>query len=194
MDSYVTGGTIRMLREKKGYTQKQLAERLSVSDKTVSKWEMGKGLPDITLLEPLALALGVSVAELISGDCAVNRNRSANLNRTRFYVCPVCGNILWSVGEGAFSCCGVSLPPLEAEEPDGDHGIQVERVEDEWYVTLTHPMTKDHYLSFMAYVTTDQVTLRKLYPEQTAESRFPMAGHGTLYVYCNHHGLYQVKL
>ena len=194
MDSYVTGGTIRMLREKKGYTQKQLAERLFVSDKTVSKWEMGKGLPDITLLEPLARALGVSVAELISGDCAVNRNRGGNMARMRFYVCPVCGNILWSVGEGAFSCCGVSLPPLEPEEPDGDHRIQVERVEDEWYVTLAHPMTKDHYLSFMAYVTTDRVTLRKLYPEQSAESRFPMAGHGTLYVYCNHHGLYQTRI
>ena len=194
MNAYVTGGAIRALREKQGCTQKQLADRLMVSDKTVSKWELGKGLPDITLLEPLAGALGVSVAELLSGECVVNRNRSGNLRRMRFYVCPVCGNVIWSVGEGSFSCCGITLPPLEAETPEEDHAIRVERMEDEWYVSLDHPMSKSHYLSFMAYVTTDRVDFRKLYPEQSPESRFPMRGPGTLYVYCNHHGLYQTRI
>ena len=118
MEHYVTGAAIRALREKKGCTQKQLADQLSVSDKTVSKWETGRGLPDITLLEPLARALSVSVAGLLSGDCAVNRNRSGNMQRGHFYVCPVCGNFLFALGEGAYSCCGITLPPLEAEEPD----------------------------------------------------------------------------
>ena len=194
MGQYVTGSVIRALREKQNYTQKQLADAISVSDKTVSKWETDRGLPDVTLLEPLAKALKVSVAELLSGEYVVNRNRSGNLNRMRFYVCPVCGNVIWSVGEGAFSCCGITLPPLEAEPAGENHAIRVERMDDEWYVSLDHPMSKNHFLSFMAYVTTDRVDFRKLYPEQSPEARFLMQGHGMLYVYCNHHGLYQTRI
>jgi DNA-binding XRE family transcriptional regulator/desulfoferrodoxin (superoxide reductase-like protein) len=194
MTSYVTGSVIRTLREKKGYTQKQLAERLAVSDKTVSKWENQKGLPDISLLEPLSAALNVSVAELLSGACVTNRNRSGNLQRMKFYVCPVCGNVIWSVGEGAFSCCGISLPPLEAEEPDDEHQLEVQPVEDEWYVTSPHPMKKDHFFSFFALVSTNGVQFLKLYPEQAAEARFPRRGGGTLYACCNRHGLFRVKL
>ena len=194
MNSYVTGGTIRSLREKRQLTQKQLGELVMVSDKTVSKWETGRGLPDITLLEPLAGALGVCVTELLSGACASNRNRSGNLSRARFYVCPVCGNVLWSIGEGAFSCCGIALPPLEAESPDPAHLLHAERVEDEWYVSLDHPMTKEHFLSFMAYVTTDRVEFRKLYPQQPPEARFSRCGPGVLLAYCSHHGLYETKV
>ena len=124
MTNYVTGAAIRALREKRGDTQKELAEKLSVSDKAVSKWETGRGLPDITLLEPLAKTLGVSVTELLSGECVVNRNRSANLLRGSFYVCPVCGNVLWAAGQGSYSCCGVTLPPLEPEDPDAEHEIR----------------------------------------------------------------------
>ena len=194
MGQYVTGSVIRALREKQNYTQKQLADAISVSDKTVSKWETDRGLPDVTLLGPRAKALKVSVAELLSGECVVNRNRSGNLNRMRFYVCPVCGNVIWSVGEGAFSCCGITLPPLEAEPAGENHAIRVERMDDEWYVSLDHPMSKNHFLSFMAYVTTDRVDFRKLYPEQSPEARFLMQGHGMVYVYCNHHGLYQTRI
>ena len=168
MTGYVTGGAIRALREKKGFTQKQLAERLMVSDKAVSKWETGRGLPDVTLLEPLAAVLGVSVAELLSGACVSNRNRSANLLRSRFYVCPVCGNVLCASGEGCFSCCGVRLPPLEPEAPDDAHALRAERMEDEHDLSLHHPMTREHFISFLAYVTTDRVQVLKLYPEQAA--------------------------
>ena len=91
MSRYVTGSVIRALREKQNYTQKQLAEAISVSDKTISKWETDRGLPDVTLLEPLAKALKVSVAELLSGEYVVNRNRSGNPERARFYICPICG-------------------------------------------------------------------------------------------------------
>ena len=152
MQSYVTGEIIRGLREKRRLTQRDLAQRLNVSDKTISKWETGRGLPDITLLEPLAGALSVSVTELLSGDCAENRNRAGNLSRSLFYVCPVCGNVIWSVGEGAYSCCGVSLPPLEAEEPDDAHTIHAEKIEMEWYVTLDHPMDKQHFIPFLGLV------------------------------------------
>ena len=194
MGQYVTGSVIRALREKQNYTQKQLAEAIAVSDKTVSKWETDRGLPDVTLLEPLAKALKVSVAELLSGEYVVNRNRSGNPERARFYICPICGNVIWSMGEGAFSCCGVTLPPLEPEEPDQDHVLSVETVDNEWYVSADHPMTKDHYLSFIALVSYDRVQLCKLYPEQAAEARFPRRGGGTLYACCNRHGLYRVKL
>lgn len=194
MNPYVTGTTIKSLREKRGYTQRQLADLLAVSDKAISKWETQKGLPDISLLEPLARALHVSVAELLSGACVINRNRSGNMLRTCFYVCPVCGNIIHATGEGAFSCCGITLPVQEAEAPDDSHAIGVERVDGEHYVTLRHPMTKTHYLSFFAYATTDQVLLKKLYPEQDPTARFPIAGSGILYAYCNQHGLFQVRL
>ena len=194
MGRYVTGSVIRALREKQNYTQKQLAEAIAVSDKTVSKWETDRGLPDVTLLEPLAKALKVSVAELLSGECVVNRNRSGNPERARFYICPICGNVIWSMGEGAFSCCGVTLPPLEPEEPDEEHVLSVETVDNEWYVSADHPMTKEHFLSFIALVSYDRVQLCKLYPEQAAEARFPRRGGGTLYACCNRHGLYRLKL
>lgn len=194
MTNYVTGAAIRALREKRGDTQKELAEKLSVSDKAVSKWETGRGLPDITLLEPLAKTLGVSVTELLSGECVVNRNRSANLLRGSFYVCPVCGNVLWAAGQGSYSCCGVTLPPLEPEDPDAEHEIRVETVDCEHYVHLDHPMEREHHISFLAHVTTDRVEIVKLYPEMEAETRFRMSGPGRIYAYCNRHGLFEVKI
>jgi DNA-binding XRE family transcriptional regulator/desulfoferrodoxin (superoxide reductase-like protein) len=191
---FVTGGAIRALREKKGYTQKQLAEQVMVSDKAVSKWETGRGLPDISLIEPLAAALHVSVAELLSGELIENKNRAGNMLRGCFYVCPICGNVIHAIGKGAFSCCGVALPPLEAEEADEAHGIQVEKVESDHYVTLRHPMSREHYISFIAYVTMSRVEIVKLYPEQDAEARFQIAGRGMIYAYCSWHGLFRVKV
>ena len=194
MDTYVTGATIKSLRERKGITQGQLAEQLEVSPKTISKWETARGLPDISLLESLAAALGVSVMELMSGEPVCNRNISANLLRSKFYVCPVCGNVLHAMGEAAISCCGVTLPPLEAEDEDGDHSALVERVEDERFVSLCHPMTKNHYISFLAFVTTDSLQLVKLYPEGDAQCRFKIKGSGVLYLYCNRHGLMKRRI
>ena len=194
MEGYVSGGMLRQLREERKLPQRQLAEELGVSDKTVSKWETERGLPDVSLLEPLARALGVSLSELMAGRRTVNRNRSGNPLRGRFYLCPVCGNVIWSMGEGAYSCCGVALPPLEEEEPDEDHALRAETVDGEWYITLDHPMEKEHFLSFAALVTSGGVTLHKLYPEQAAEVRFPRRGGGKLYVCCSRHGLYAVRL
>ena len=194
MNNYVTGSTIKLLREKKGYTQKQLAEKLMVSDKAVSKWESGRGLPDITLMEPLAKTLGVSLAELFSGDCVQNTNRHANMLKGKLYVCPVCGNVIFSAGEGSFSCCGVQLPPLEAEKDEQEHTISTETIEGDLFVSMTHPMEKAHYISFFALVSSERVQLIKLYPEQDASARFPSRARGTLYVYCNRHGLIARKI
>lgn len=189
MNTYITGQTIKRLREGKGLTQAQLAEEIGVSSKAVSKWETAKGLPDISLVEPLSKALGVSVMELMSGDTVINKNISSNLLRSRFYVCPVCGNIIHSTGEAVISCCGITLPPLEAEEFDQEHKVKIEKVEDERFITVDHQMTKSHYISFIAYVTTEKINLVKLYPEGNAETRMMFRGRGYLYIYCNKHGL-----
>ncbi|MBM6867985.1 helix-turn-helix domain-containing protein [Collinsella tanakaei] len=195
MSTYLTAETIRTLREARGLTQRDIAERIGVTDKAVSKWESGRGLPDISLVEPLAGALGVSIAELLTGDVRANANRAGNMLRSRFYVCPLCGNVIHALGEGSFSCCGVTLLPQEAEDAaeDPGHAVHVERIENDWYLTLDHPMTKDHFISFAAYVTSERTTLVKLYPEQTMEVRFPMRGSGYLYIYCNRHGLFRLR-
>ena len=193
MNTYVTGNTIRTLRESRKMTQAELADRLGVSSKTVSKWETAKGLPDISLLQPLARELGVSVIELMNGEHIINRNISANLLRAKLYVCPICGNVIHCLGNAVVSCCGVTLPPLEAEESDDDHAISIENVEDEHFITVHHPMTKAHYISFIAYVTSDRFQLVKLYPEGNAQTRLQLRGRGILYWYCNRHGLYRKK-
>ena len=194
MNTYVTGATIKQLRESRNMTQADLAEQIGVSSKTVSKWETAKGLPDISLLQPLAQALGISVIELMNGDRISNRNISANMLRSKFYVCPICGNAIHSLGDALVSCCGITLPALEAEEPDDCHPITIEAVEDEHFITVSHPMTKDHYISFVAYVTTDRIQMVKLYPEGNAETRLQLRGRGYLYYFCNHHGLFRKKV
>lgn len=193
MNTYVTGNTVKQLREARNMTQAELAEKIGVSSKTVSKWETAKGLPDITLLQPLAQALGISVIELMNGEQICNKNVSANMLRSRFYVCPVCGNMIHSWGNAVVSCCGITLPALEAEDADDDHAVTIENVEDEQFMTVHHPMTKAHYISFVAYVTSDRVQLVKLYPEGNAQTRLQMRGMGYLYYYCNQHGLFRKK-
>jgi len=194
MNTYVTGTTIRQLREARKLTQAELAQRIGVSSKTVSKWETAKGLPDISLLQPLAQALGISVIELMNGEHIANKNISANMLRCKFYVCPLCGNILHSTGNAVVSCCGITLPALGAEEADDDHTLTIENVEDEHFITLPHPMTKDHFISFVAFVTDSRMQLVKFYPEGNAETRLRLRGMGYLYYCCNRHGLFRKKV
>lgn len=194
MDRYVTGAVIRKLREDKNMTQEELAGKVFVSSKAVSKWETGQGFPDISLIEPLARALDISVIELLSGEDIRNTNRSSNMTKGRFYVCPVCGNVISTTGEAVVSCCGITLPPLEPETADEDHDIKVEIIEDEYYVTVDHPMTKEHYISFLAAVSDGGVQLTKLYPEGNAETRFRIACVRKIYAFCNRHGLYMLRI
>lgn len=192
--SYITGNTIRTLREKNKITQKELAELINVSDKTISKWETNKGLPDIGIIEELAKALRVSLSELLTGDLKTNENISGNMKKIQFYVCPICGNIITAVGEGHFSCCGIILPKQEAEAMDEAHSVFVETIDDEYSITMQHPMNKEHYISFIAYITADSVEIIKLYPEQDVSVRFRKKGHGFLYAYCNRHGLFRKNI
>ena len=193
MNTYVTGTTVKMLREKQNLTQAELAEKIGVSSKTVSKWETAKGLPDISLLQPLAQALNISVIELMNGEHIINRNTSANMLRSKFYVCPICGNIIHSTGDAVISCCGIILPPLEPEDADSAHALTAEVVEDEHFISVCQPMTKEHFISFLAYVTSDRCQLVKLYPEGNAETRLQLRGSGYLYWYCNRHGLFRQR-
>lgn len=190
-NQYITGSMIKNLREQKKLTQAELAEKIFVTDKAVSKWETGRGYPDISLVESLAKALDISVIELLSGKNVINTNRQSNMNRVQFYVCPVCGNIIQSTGEALISCCGITLPPLEAEESDKNHSVRIERIEDEFFVSIEHEMTKNHYISFIAAIRSDGVEIQKLYPEQNAEARFKISGTKQILFYCNQHGLYK---
>ena len=194
MDNYVTGAAIRGLREAKGMTQEELAARIHVSAKAVSKWETGKGFPDISLLEPLAKALDISVIELLSGEDIRNRNRAFNMLKSVWYVCPACGNVICATGEAVISCCGIVLPPMEPEPADESHAIHAEVMEDEIYVTVNHPMTKDHYISFLAAVSDQGLQIARLYPEGGAEACFKRSHVKALCACCNRHGLFRLAL
>ena len=194
MNPYITGAMIKTLREKHNLTQAELAKRLFVSDKTVSKWENGKGHPDISLLEPLAEVFGISLTELVSGRTISNINVSANMLRSRFYICPVCGNVIHSMGEAVISCHGVQLAPAQAEETDESHMIFIEGVEDEYYVRIDHDMTKTHYISFVAALSPDRIQMVRLYPEGNAEARFQTRGVRQILFYCNRDGLFSVRV
>ncbi|MBR0388118.1 MAG: helix-turn-helix domain-containing protein [Clostridia bacterium] len=192
MDNYVTGAAIKSLREAKRLTQEELAERIHVSAKAVSEWETGKGFPDISLLEPLAKALDVSVIELLSGEDIRNRNRAFNMLKSVFYVCPACGNVICATGEAVISCCGIVLAPLTPEPTDESHQIRLECVEDEIYVSMDYPMTKEHSISFFAAMSDQGLQIVKLYPEGNAEARLKLSRVGSLWVCCNRHGLFRL--
>ena len=190
MNPYVTGNVIKELREKCQLTQVELAEKIGVSDKTISKWETAKGYPDISLLEPIAKALGVSMTELVTGNAVSNVNISANILRSKVYVCPICGNIIHSMGEAVMQCHGILLSPCQPEETDENHMIFIERVEDEYYIRIEHDMTKQHYISFIAALSSDKIQMIKLYPEGNAEARVKINGVKKIWFYCNRDGLF----
>ena len=194
MNPYVTGNVIKELREKCQLTQVELAEKIGVSDKTISKWETAKGYPDISLLEPIAKALGVSMTELVTGNAVSNVNISANMLRSKFYVCPICGNIIHSMGEAVMQCHGILLSPCQPEETDENHMIFIERVEDEYYIRIEHDMTKQHFISFIAAVSSDKIQMVKLYPEGNAEARVKINGVKKILFYCNRDGLFSCTI
>ena len=194
MNQYITGTVIKELRERKHMTQADLAEKLCVSDKTISKWETAKGYPDISLLETLAATLGVSVPELLSGNAVTNINISANMLRSKFYVCPICGNVIHSMGEAVIHCHGIQLTPCQPEETNEHHMIFIEKVEDEYFVRIEHEMSKTHYISFIAGLSSDKIQMIKLYPEGNAEARLKINGVKKIFFYCNRDGLFSLNV
>lgn len=191
--NYITGKTIKSLREQKKLTQSQLAEIINVTDKAVSKWETDRGLPDISIIGDLAKALGVSITELLTGDIQKNSNKKADLTKSHLYVCPICQNIITSSGESTISCCGITLPPLEPDEPLDDTEFKIEKSDGQFYVHSDTPMQKNNYISFFACVTQDSIQIKKFYPEQTPEARFNINGQSTFYAYSTRLGLLKIN-
>ena len=189
MNTNSTGELVRTLREEQGFTQKQLAEQLCISDKTVSKWECDAGLPDVALLPVLAKTLGTSVNTLLTGNLIADKRTGGTMKRLAFRVCSSCGNIITTTGDAEVSCCGRTLAALEVQTADEAHRATITDVEGDYYVTFEHPMTKDHHFAFAAVVGYDRMAIEKLYPEQDAEVRLPRLSGGKLYTYCTTHGL-----
>lgn len=193
MDCQKMGELIRSLRIENALTQKQLAEALNISDKTVSKWERGLGYPDISLLSDLSVLLKVNIEKILEGNLNQNDTIGGNMRKIQFYVCLDCGNIMTSTGAADISCCGRKLEALQAKKSVDTHILNVETIEDEWYIETSHEMTKAHYISFVAFVTGEKIYMVKQYPEWGIHLRLPKMGHGKLYTYCTTHGLsYQI--
>ncbi len=193
MDLSKNGKLLSDLRKAKGMTQKQVAEKLGVVPKTVSKWETGHGFPDVSALSALADILGVSERTLLYGTLAQNKNDAGNVKRTRFYVCPHCASVLQGTGECRVICCGQQLEKLKAKQPDDKHSIKISEIENDFYIEFNHEMTKEHFIRFVAYISFDRILMIRLYPEQDAAVRFPKMHGGKLYYCCSRDGLFECR-
>jgi DNA-binding XRE family transcriptional regulator/desulfoferrodoxin (superoxide reductase-like protein) len=190
MQTINVGNIIRKLRTERGMTQKQLADKMNISDKTVSKWERGLGCPDVSLLSELSDLLEVNIDKLLSGDLTPNDFVGGNMKKTKYYVCPVCNNISLCTGEAEVSCCGRKIDQQQMQKAKENEMLSVEVIEEDWYITAAHPMSKEHYISFVAFATGDRVQIYKQYPEWDIQLRIPKRGHGMLIWYCTRHGLF----
>lgn len=190
MDNVKIGNLINKLRKEKGMTQLQLAEKLHISDKTVSKWERGLGCPDVSLLTDLSEVFGVDLEKLLSGQLDANEERGGNMKKLNFYVCPECGNVITAMTDAGISCCGKKLKALEPVKASEEEKLSVEVIENDYYISSNHPMVKEHYISFVALLTGDSLTLKKQYPEWDLQVRIPGRTHGKLIWYCTDHGLF----
>ena len=190
MDNVKIGKLIYKLRKESNMTQLQLAEMLHISDKTVSKWERGLGCPEISLLADLSRVFGADLEKLLSGQLDANEERGGNMKKLNFFVCPECGNVITAMTEAGISCCGKKLQPLEAVKAHDEERLLVENIENDYYISSDHPMLKEHYISFVALLTGDTLTLKKQYPEWDLQVRIPGRTHGKLIWYCTEHGLF----
>lgn len=193
MDLTKSGKFICELRKSKGMTQKQIADKLGIVPKTVSKWETGHGFPDISMLSDLAEILDVSERTLLSGNLIQNAEDVGNMKKTKFYVCPKCGSIMHGIGECQISCCGKTLERLDVKRADKNHEIKISEIENDCYIEFEHEMTKEHYINFVSYAAFDRVLTVRLYPEQDCAVRFPKMYGGTIYYFCNRHGLFEYR-
>ena len=194
MDNEKIGRLICSLRKEKNLTQLQLASQMNISDKTVSKWERGLGCPDISLLSELSEIFAVDLEQLLSGELNTNEISGGNMKKTKFYICPSCGNVITATADADISCCGKKQKASSVQQAEDSQKLTLELVEDDFYITSDHPMTKDHYIAFVALLTGDSLILRKQYPEWELQTRIPRSAHGTLVWYCTRHGLFSQRI
>ena len=189
MDCAKIGRLIAQLRKEKELTQQNIASVLNISNKTVSKWECGLGCPDVSLWTDLSVILGVDMPQMMEGEITLNRPDSGNINKANFYVCPACKNVLVGTGSSSIFCCGRKLERLIPNQDESNLRITNEIVDVDYYITIDHEMSRQHYILFAAYVKSDIVFLKRLYPEQNPALRIPQIPDGKLYLYCVKHGL-----
>lgn len=153
------------------------------------------GCPDISLFPDLSALFGVELSALLAGDMGRGELLGGNMKKLRFYVCPVCGNLLTAMSDSAsVSCCGKLLEPLSPHRASEDERLHVEKIETEYFISSAHPMTRAHHIAFVALVTGDCIVLRKQYPEWDLQARIPMLAHGRLVWYCTQDGLFEQLL
>lgn len=190
MDNAKIGALIRRLRMEKKMTQLQLALKLHISDKTVSKWERGLGCPDVSLIGQLSGIFEVDIQNLLAGELSPNGVLGGNLKRSKFYVCPNCGNLVYALTDASVTCCGKKMKPITPVKASEEEKLFVQVVENDFFVSSQHEMTREHYISFVALLTSDTIMLKKQYPEWNLQVRIPVFAHGRLIWYCNKHGLF----
>ena len=190
MDNVKIGQLIYRLRKEKRLTQLQLAEQLGVSDKAVSKWERGMGCPEVSLLPDLSNIFHVDLEKLLSGEMNENETLGGNMKKLNFYICPTCGNMVTAMTDTTVSCCGKKLSAQQPVKAGEDEKLKVEIIDDNYFITSEHPMTREHHITFIALLTGDSIMLRKQYPEWDLQVRIPAFAHGKLLWYCTKHGLF----
>ena len=194
MDLNKVGRLLCDLRKSKGMTQKQVADRLGIVPKTVSKWETGHGFPDVSIISALADVLGVSEKIILSGCLTKNATEAGNVSRTKFYVCKHCGSVIYGTGQCSVICCGKPIEALVPKEADDAHSFKITEIENDFYIEFNHQMEKEHFISFVSYIGFERVLTVRLYPQQDAAVRIPKMFKGRLYYYCERHGLFVYDL
>ena len=142
MDQIKTGRLIRYLRTGRGMTQAELAQLIGVSNKAVSKWERGCGAPDLSLFPLLSQALVVDVEALFRGEMEENEVSRGNMKKLKFYVCPDCGNLVFSTEEADISCCGRKLTAALPKKAAEDETLSVHASGGEWCISSAHEMRR----------------------------------------------------
>lgn len=194
MDCSKVGALILSLRKEKNMTQRDISTKMNISDKTISKWERGIGCPDVSLLTDLSKILGVNIEKILIGDLEKKNPDGGNMKKVKFYVCKDCNNVITSTSTAEIYCCGRKLDTINPSSHNENHEIAISEIENDYYITMNHEMTKKHFISFVAYVTFNKILITKLYPEQNAELRIPRIHDGNLFAYCNEHGLFEKKI
>ena len=190
MNNIKVGELIRRLRKENHMTQQKLAEKLHVSDKAVSKWERGLGCPEVSLITELSRIFEVDMQNLLSGELNQNELLGGNMKKMKFYVCPICGNLVASMIETSVTCCGRKLKTITPVKATEEEKLSVQIIENDFFISSEHEMTRDHYITFVGLMTSDTVMLKKQYPEWNLQLRIPVFAHGWLLWYCNKHGLF----
>ena len=190
MDNIKVGELIRSLRKENHMTQLQLAEKLHVSDKAVSKWERGMGCPEVSFMTELSRIFEVDIQNLLSGELNRNELPGGNMKKLKFYVCPICGNLVTSMVETQVTCCGRKLKPITPVKAAEEEKLSVQIIENDYFISSEHEMTRNHYITFVVLMTSDTVMLNKQHPEWNLQLRIPVFAHGRLLWYCNQHGLF----